>query len=351
MAEVSLGPGPYTYVCTRMRVRKAKLLPREDYLRMLNMSLPEITRFIEETEYKAEIDELSPSFSGIDLVEVALSWNLAKEYQKILEITPGALHQFMQSYLRRWDIQNFLTILRGKQQGVSAGRIKEVLIPAGKLNRAFLDRLLAEDSVERIADAMKGKRLYPVLERELPGALETGSFAQLENELYKGFYNELLIDAKSGVKGGFAFLAYIRLEIDFMNVQNLFRLRSGTVEGDIRTLMIPGGSFSIDELQRIAAIENAGDFIDAVQKKGGLQSVTGLLEDIRNHRPIHEIEIELTRIMLAEMERLSKRYPFSICPVLVYLEKKKYEVQNLRSLARGKEAHLPTERIQSYLVV
>ena len=39
---------PYIYVCTRMRVRKAKLLPREEYLRMLNMSLPEITRIIGE---------------------------------------------------------------------------------------------------------------------------------------------------------------------------------------------------------------------------------------------------------------------------------------------------------------
>ena len=34
---------PYIYVCTRMRVRKAKLLPKEEYMRMLNMSLPEIT--------------------------------------------------------------------------------------------------------------------------------------------------------------------------------------------------------------------------------------------------------------------------------------------------------------------
>ena len=29
------------------------------------------------------------TFKGIDLIEVALGWNLAKEYQKILEITPG----------------------------------------------------------------------------------------------------------------------------------------------------------------------------------------------------------------------------------------------------------------------
>ncbi|MEN6343219.1 MAG: ATP synthase A1 subunit C, partial [Methanospirillum sp.] len=40
MADVTTGPAPYIYVSTRLRVRKAKLLHAEDYLRMLNMSLP-----------------------------------------------------------------------------------------------------------------------------------------------------------------------------------------------------------------------------------------------------------------------------------------------------------------------
>ena len=68
MTEVMSGPAPYIYVSTRMRVRKAKLIPREEYLRMLNMGLPEFTRLIEEMEYKREIDELSASLSGVDLI-------------------------------------------------------------------------------------------------------------------------------------------------------------------------------------------------------------------------------------------------------------------------------------------
>src|SRR5512136_2774699 len=130
MVEVSGISAPYIYICTRMRVRKTTLLPREEYMRMLNMSLPEITRIIGETEYRQEIDELSPVFNGIDLIETALSWNLAKEYQKIQEIMPGALKQFTRSYLRRWDIQNALTVIRGKRQGEKTGKIKEILVPA-----------------------------------------------------------------------------------------------------------------------------------------------------------------------------------------------------------------------------
>ena len=48
----TIGSSPYIYVSTRLRVRRAQLIPKEEYLRMLNMSLPEITRFIQESEYK-----------------------------------------------------------------------------------------------------------------------------------------------------------------------------------------------------------------------------------------------------------------------------------------------------------
>ena len=118
------GPAPYIYVSTRMRVRKAKLIPREEYLRMLNMGLPEFTRLIEEMEYKREIDELSASFSGVDLIENAMSWNLAKEYQRVIALAPGEMKGFTRDYLHKWDIQNILTILRGKFQGLSDGKIR-----------------------------------------------------------------------------------------------------------------------------------------------------------------------------------------------------------------------------------
>jgi V/A-type H+-transporting ATPase subunit C len=353
MAEVKASSGSYIYVCTRMRIRKTHLLPREDYIRLLNMSLPEITRFIEESTYKKEIDELGTSFSGINLVEEALSWNMAKEFQRILEITPGTLKTFTASYLRRWDIQNVLSILRGKNQGIATGKIKEILVPAGHFDKIFLDRLLAENSVERVLEALKGTHLYPVLVREAPGAIETGSFARTANELYKDLYKDLIAEAKSSVKGGRQFLEYIRLEIDIRNIQNLCRIRQQKDQlEDVRDMMLPGGTFTLDKLQSLAVTENIDEFIDNL-KIGRFRSenLSNLLVELKENRSIHEVEVELTRVMMAEMERLTKMYPFSICPVLEYLERKRYEVKNIRALTRGKEAGLSSDLIRSYLVM
>jgi V/A-type H+/Na+-transporting ATPase subunit C len=342
---------PYIYVCTRMRVRKAKLLPKEEYMRMLNMSLAEITRFIGETEYKQEIDELGTTFRGIDLIEVALSWNLAKEYQKIQVITPGNLKEFTQAYLRRWDIQNVLTILRGKTQGVKSGKVKEILVPAGSLDSMVLDRLLSEDNTERIIDALKGHRIYPVLAREYPSARESGSFSRMENELYKQFYAEIIAEAESGIKGGHLFLEFIRLDIDIKNLKTLFRLRADTFEEDAREMYIPGGALLATDFSFINTIKDQGEFIDSLKVKYRQKLLISLLDEMKSEKTIHDVEVRLTRVQLEQMERMSKRNPISIHPILVYLEKKKYEVFNLRALARGKESKLPSETIAEYLVM
>ncbi|MCP1661376.1 MAG: ATP synthase A1 subunit C [Methanocalculus sp. MSAO_Arc1] len=352
MSVVKGGPAPYVYVCTRMRVRKSKLLPREEYLRMLNMSLPQITRLIEEMEYKKEIDELAASFSGIDLVEEALSWNLAKEFQKILEITPGILKQFTQSYLRGWDIQNALTIIRGKNQGMSAGKIKEVLVPAGTLDVQFLDKMIAEDSLDRAIEMLKGQPLYPVVEREYPKALEQGSFGRLENELYRQFYADLIEEASGGLKGGKDFLKSIQLDIDIRNIKTLFRLRPHPVPAEeTPEVWIPGASFTVDELKQLSQEDDINEVVDTLRKKVSSSALVLALEGLREEKAIHEVENSLTRAKLDYLDRLSKRNPFSIYPILVYLEKKKYEVINLRALARGKQANLPADRIENYLVI
>jgi V/A-type H+-transporting ATPase subunit C len=322
---------------------------------MLNMSLAEITRAIQESEYKREIDELSYAFKGINLLEIAFSWNLAKTYQGIIGIAPGHLQNMTKSYLRSWDIQNLIAILRGKSQGLPQGRIKEVLIPAGELDRTDLDRLLLEDKIEKMVESLKGSRLYPILRQELPRALELGSFARLENELYKQYYADLIADGQT-VKGGKAFLDYVQLEIDIRNMQNLLRIRAQDEKGDVAEYMIPGGTFTTEWLVSLSQIADTNQFIETIKTELKNRQMVKILEDFqeklnRNEKTLHESEVSLTRLQLAQMEWMSKLRPFSIWPILAYLELKKYEIFNLRAITRGKEANLPMERIRKYLVM
>ncbi|HXW99469.1 MAG TPA: V-type ATP synthase subunit C [Methanomicrobiales archaeon] len=344
-------PDAYIYVCTRLRVRRSLLLPGEEFLRMLNMDLPEIVRHIGETGYRKEIDELATEFAGIDLVEMALSWNLAKEFQKILEIMPVRLAGFTSSYLRRWDVQNVTNILRGKAQRMSAGKIKEVLIPAGDLDREALDRLLAEDTVEKVVASLSGTRFAPVIREVLAPGITNESLMTLENELFKQYYRDLVAEVEAGVRGGSTFLDWLRMEIDFRNITNLFRLRQQKEQGDVLPLIIPGGRIPAADLAAMNRIEDRGEFIDALRKRAVHEPLEEALEEFRKERPIHEIENALTRALLRQTEFQSRLHPFSIYPILAFLEEKRHEVANLRTIARGKRVNLPAEEIKGYLVI
>jgi V/A-type H+-transporting ATPase subunit C len=237
-------------------------------------------------------------------------------------------------------------------QGEKAGKIKEILVPAGSLDRAILDHLLAEDSVDKIIESLKGYRMYPsVFAREYPLAKDSGLFSRLENALYKQFYEEIIEEAESGIKGGNLFLEFIRLEIDIKNVKTLFRLRADEFREDAQGFYIFGGSLSVQDFINLNAIKDQNEFIDAIKAQIRNESLHLLLEELKGPKKVRDIEVRLTRVKLEQMETMSKRNPFSIHPILVYLEKKKYEVFNLRALARGKESKLPSEKIADYLVM
>ena len=162
---------------------------------------------------------------------------------------------------------------------------------------------------------------------------------------------EIIAEAESGIKGGNQFLDFIRFDIDIRNVKTLFRLRADTFEEDAREMYIAGGALSAADFANLNEIQDQNEFIELLKSKIRQKSLITLLDELKSEKTIRDVETRLTRVQLEQMERLSKRNPFSIHPILVYLEKKKYEVFNLRALARGKESKLPSERIAEYLVV
>ena len=51
--------GNYAYTVSRVKAKKAQLLKEEDYNKMLQLSVPEISRYISETGYQKEVVDLA----------------------------------------------------------------------------------------------------------------------------------------------------------------------------------------------------------------------------------------------------------------------------------------------------
>ena len=336
-------PVKYAYITGRVRAKKTKLIPHEMYQRMLGMEIPEITRYLEETQYKDEIDAMAKDYSGAELVEYATFANLAKTYRNLLEVSIDEPKFLILEYLRRWDVWNIKTLLRGKFHGANEEDITKYLIPAGELDLEFLGSLAKKDTVEEVIQAFDGTDYYPALTQ-----YDGHMLSSVENALDKLYYfrMERAVGGTLSVGGGLL-LKYVRKEIDIRNLITLFRMNKAGVEASIiQDNLIEGGKLG-DELSRMAG-QSYNEFIRGLEGYPFWNAISDIAGD---EGGISRIEARLRAYLVRYAWAVSNYHPLSILPVLGYMVSKETEVSNVRKIVRGKEAGLSAELIEEQVVV
>jgi V/A-type H+-transporting ATPase subunit C len=369
--SLSVGPSAYVYACTRLQIRKSACYKLPDYHRMLHMDIYGFVRFLGEGRYKTDIADTPASMSPDDRLEAALNLNLGRTFRDVIDLTTGNLRHLTLHYLEKYDIVNVMMILRGKAQGMDPARIERILIPAGEMSERYLDSLAVLRTPDEVVSALKGWDLHPLLERLYDPERKKGMFAHMENELYKGFYSELLDVVSSGYPGGDILKKYVRLEIDILNIRNLFRIHSCEEECDILSYIIPGGTTPPEKLRALSFTEDREHFEslfgsmgvfhlihDALRESspGSVATRQDALDFIWKRWEHHQVQLpavalSITRSRLKKIDGLSRRHPFSVLPILTYLERIQAEIANLRAIGRGKKLALAPERIAKYLIV
>lgn len=348
-------PGNYEYVVARVRSRRAKLFDADDYRKLLRMGTGEIARFMEETEYETEMNELGSRESGVDLVEYALTRNQAKHFEDLLRWSEGELYDYVVRYLRKFDAWNVKTVLRGHYSAAERGAVEADLIRAGEFSEAQLDRLLAAESIEAVVDALADT----IFEAELATAFEdyeeTGTLVPLENAADRAFYETLLaglpdpdtVESNSAVG---LYLEFLRAEIDFRNLRNAVRIAYSGADLDPSEYYIEGGRlFERDEVRQLA--DDLDQLVEHLRESAYGDDLDAAIDALTGAENLIEFSNALDAALMEYGDRLSKRYQISVCPVLAYVLAKEREVSNVRAIARGREAGLDPEEIESELVM
>src|SRR3989344_7269205 len=186
MGKIRLGIYPYTYA--RISAMKSKLIRKEDYQKILKMKQNEIAKYLQETEYKKEIDEMAILHKGIEKIEMGLNRNLSRAFLKLKRISDGNLRLLVDAYLRRKDVENLKTIFRGKYTKTKNEEIQSMLIPAGSLNENVLNSLIKKESIEEIVKAIKLIDLSEAYEH----FRKTNNLFEIENALDRHYYEEII---------------------------------------------------------------------------------------------------------------------------------------------------------------
>ena len=334
----------YAYVATRARSRRSRLLPAEAYNQLLNLEHAEIARYIQDLEYRREIDRYGSTLSGADLIETALVDNLAKDVGDFLSFSKGTLRDILQVYAEKYRVDNLKNIIRGINQNMDKENLERLVCPINDSDKDLYSKLYDSKTVDDVVSYLEGTNYYNPLKKALE-ARNSDSLQPLEDALDLIYYKNLVSNQPSGGADVEVYRNFIHLKVDIANIKTLLRMRHRGI-GAHNELLINGGTVSVDMLSSTQTLE---DLLTSLEG-------TKYYDLLEPHLKSDSVDLNscvhsLDEYMAKKTKRFSYLYPLSVLPVLDYLLKKEREVYNLRAIVRGKQAGLANELIEELVVV
>ena len=214
----------------------------------------------------------------------------------------------------------------------------------------LLDRLVEADSVETVVELLDNTIFGPGLEAAFEEYEDRGVLVPLENAVDRAFYEELVDDLPGGAdEATKLYVEFLEAEIDFRNLRNALRLSRSGADMDPTEYFIEGGRlFRADEVRQL--VGNQDELVSRIRESRYGDDLEVALDDLEDASSLIQFEHALDRALLEYSDQLSNRYPLSVCPVLAYILAKEREVENIRAIARGREAGLSEADIEQELV-
>lgn len=346
----AVGTSNPEYVNTRVRSRRAALFDEEDYRKMVRMGPSEIARYMEESTYEESINALGARHSGVDLIEYALNRDLAKQFHDILDWAEGRLYELIARYLRKFDAWNIKTVIRGIYSGTTAEEIETDLIRAGEFSDRRLDRLLEASSIEEIVEVLSDTRFGDSLTAAYEDYEETDVLVPLENAVDRTYYEHLLGGISARNEGEILYVEVLKAEVDFRNARNAFRLARSGADVDPAEYFIEGGElFTATELSALAG--SIDELVAHIRESRYADQLSEALSRLEEADSLVAFEHALEVALLRYADTIGNTFPLSITPVVSYLLAKEREVDNIRAIARGREAGLSQQQIEEELLI
>ncbi len=348
--KLKLGSYPYTYV--RTVVMRSLLFRKEDYQKMLKMSFNEIARFLQDSHYKKEINQFAGSYSGSDLLELALNRNLAESFKKLMRISSDELRVLIKEYAKRKDIEDIKTIIRGKFTKADEKAIVASVTASGTLSYDFLISLLKKESIEEILKNIKMID-FGLFKEGLKDLKEKNSLIGIENALDKYYYIRLLKFSEALPKEGALFKDFLLKEIEILNILTLLRLKKANFPKElIRNFIILSDDKTKDaKILKLADAKDFDKFSNEFEKTEYRETIKKGIDEFKKNNSLIPLETQLYKHLLKRSILFMHQHPLSIDVILGYMFAKDMEVRNLKIIIKGKQLGLSEQFIENQLIL
>lgn len=355
----------FDYGNARLHALKARLLPRPLLEGWAEVgSVESLIAALAATAYHEAVEAaLARRFAtpiGMDCLAEALRGDLAVTLGRARQFFDGPAGALVALVLRRYDLHNVKTILRGLAHSPASARdILDATLPVGELRAAELSELARCATVYAAIDLLAtwAMPFAPPLLALRARRSENAEVSEMELALERWHLRTALLAVQESGETGEALLAALRLEADAMNTLTALRLvgavdaarlRAHAGADDLTALFVGPGHLRVEHLAAAARQPTVSEAVRAFAETpyGPLLQSAG--EAYSSTHRLSAFERAFARRQLQHAALLLIRDPLGIGVLLGYAALKINEAANVRAIAHGlalakKPAHIRAE--------
>jgi V/A-type H+-transporting ATPase subunit C len=337
----------YLYVNAKIMAKEGKFISLARWEDLWGCRSPgEIASLLEGTDYSPYLSE--GAMNEAKELEKAILVEFSELGREISRIIPKGAWPIKDYLLRKWDVINLRTVMRGIHGGLRKEQIVDSFIEGGEMDFTFFKSLIDAESMDDFV-ALLASTPYQPLSDGLAKYNENNNLFFLEASLDKIFWEDLWLKVLK-LRGIKEFREFIGVCVETHNLKILLRAKNDSL------LLEDIDPFLIAECTLL------NELLPAFEEED-LPGLVPLLEDTMYFEPLVSAQAEhertgsvlsfekvLDNLVLKKAEDIRKKKPFGPGPLIGFLVSKDTEVKNLLAIVRSTEVDLSRDEIRESLM-
>ncbi|MDE1860644.1 MAG: V-type ATPase subunit [Candidatus Micrarchaeota archaeon] len=342
----------YGYSSARVKAMQSRLISRKTMQDIANAKdIGTIISILFQGDYKHDLEEFGGLEIKSELIDFALSKNLAKNVAKLVQISPTTERKPIRAIAGKWSLYNIKTAIEAKARKQGYEHISRYIIDYGRYDAAAINEAMREDSVEGMINKfMINSEYKDILREALETYRKTKSTAEAVAIIDRDYYKMLgdviigmrVIDNPSA--------RIIKMDIDMKNIIYLIKAkRTGVKFAALSGSLIENGNISVQELEQIY---NTSKDIESMVLQAKGYDLKSAVEQYRQNKSkqLLVFEIGIRNSIFNSSMRLLSHSILSFGTILAYAYMKEIEIFTLRILINSRLYGLSKDEASKLIV-
>ncbi|MDE1767882.1 MAG: V-type ATPase subunit [Candidatus Micrarchaeota archaeon] len=302
-------------------------------------------------DYKKDLEEFGGLSIKGELIDFALSKNLAKNVSKLVQISPTTERVLIRAIAGKWNLYNVKIAIEAKERKSSYDSIARYIIDYGRYDAAAIKEAMREDTIEGMLNKFMINSPYKdILKDGLEAYKKSKSSPDAVAAIDKSYY-KLLGDVIIGLRVVDNSAARIvKMDVDMKNLIYLIKAkRAGIKFSDISGNLISSGNISISELEQMYGSSKDIESMVAQAKLYDLKGAVDIYKESKG-RQLLPFEIGIRNSIFKNSVSILNHSILSFGAILAYAYMKEIEIFTLRVIINSKIYGLSKEEANRLIV-